>query len=152
MCRMRLAGLWRLWRAQGREEMAREEREIHEGGCLCGAVRYRVHGPLREVIACHCTQCRKASGHHVAATAAARGDLAISGEVKWYCSSPGVRRGFCPVCGSNLFWDAGAQSISIFAGTLDGPTGLSIARHIFCADKGDYYEIGDDLPKADGWE
>ncbi|HGG64526.1 MAG TPA: GFA family protein, partial [Rhodobacteraceae bacterium] len=36
------------------------------GGCLCGAVTYVVNGPLRDVIACHCTQCRKSSGHHVA--------------------------------------------------------------------------------------
>jgi hypothetical protein len=40
--------------------------------------------------------------------------------------------------------------LSIFAGTLEAPTGLSLAGHIFCADKGDYYEIADDLPKAEG--
>ncbi len=116
------------------------------GGCLCGAVRYRVSGPLRPVIACHCRQCRKTSGHHVAATSAARGDIDIKGEVRWYRSSPKARRGFCPTCGSNLFWDGPGENLSIFAGTLDGPTGLAIAGHIYCADKGDYYEIADSTP------
>lgn len=120
------------------------------GSCLCGAVTYRVTGALRPVIACHCVQCRKSSGHHVAATSVARGDIEISGEVTWYQSSDTARRGFCDRCGSNLFWDGAGVNLSIFAGTLDGPTGLMMAGHIFCADKGDYYEITDDLPKADG--
>ena len=107
---------------------------------------------MRPVIACHCTQCRKTSGHHVAATSAARDAVTISGDVTWYGSSETARRGFCPVCGSNLFWDGAGENLSIFAGTLDGPTGLSIAGHIYCRDKGDYYEITDDVPKADGYD
>lgn len=118
------------------------------GSCLCGAVTYRVSGPMRPVIACHCTQCRKTSGHHVAATSAAREDIDISGEVRWYRSSPTARRGFCPACGSNLFWDGPGANLSIMPGTLDGATGLRLKAHIFCADKGDYYEIADGLPQA----
>ncbi|MCC5986435.1 MAG: GFA family protein [Pararhodobacter sp.] len=121
------------------------------GSCLCGAVRYTVSGMLRPVIGCHCTQCRKTSGHHVAATGAARTDIKISGTVRWFRSSPGARRGFCPVCGSNLFWDGPGSHLSIFAGTLDGDAGLRLAGHIYCADKGAYYEIPDDhLPRAEG--
>ena len=60
-------------------------------------------------------------------------------------------RGFCPVCGSNLFWDGGGAGLSIFAGTLDGDPGVRLAGHIFCADKGAYYAIPEDgLPRADG--
>ena len=120
------------------------------GGCLCGAVRYETEGPLRPVVACHCTQCRKTSGHHVAATSAPRDGMKIEGRVQWYQSSPEARRGFCPVCGSNLFWDGPGSHLSIFAGTLDAPSGVRLEGHIFCADKGDYYDIDDDLPKADG--
>ncbi len=119
------------------------------GGCLCGAVTYRVAGPMRPVVACHCGQCRKASGHHVAATSAARKVVEISGEVTWYQSSETARRGFCGVCGSNLFWDGPGSNLSISAGTIDGETGLSLVGHIYCADKGDYYEIADGLPQAD---
>jgi hypothetical protein len=121
---------------------------MNTGSCLCGAVRYRVEGPMRPVIACHCGQCRKTSGHHVAATSAPRGSVTIDGEVRWFRSSPEARRGFCPVCGSNLFWDGPGANLSIMAGTLDAPTGLRVAGHIFCASKGDYYEIADDLPCA----
>jgi hypothetical protein len=120
------------------------------GSCLCGAVHYRVSGPLRPVIACHCAQCRKASGHHVAATSAPRNAVEVTGDVTWFRSSDRARRGFCPICGSNLFWDGPGANLSIFAGTLDAPTGLQLAGHIYCADKGDYYEIADALPRAEG--
>lgn len=122
------------------------------GSCLCGAVRYRVAGDLRPVIACHCSQCRKTSGHHVAATSAPRDRIEISGKVTWYASSDSARRGFCGICGSNLFWDGAGANLSIFAGTLDGETGLTVAGHIYCADKGDYYEIADGPPQAQGYD
>ena len=122
----------------------------YQGCCLCGEVSYRVNGPLRPVVACHCGQCRKTTGHHVAATSAAREDVEITGDVTWYRSSRTARRGFCGSCGSNLFWDGPGANLSIFAGTLDGATGLSLIGHIYCADKGDYYEIADGLPQAAG--
>ncbi|WP_430447821.1 GFA family protein [Rhodophyticola sp.] len=118
------------------------------GSCLCGAVRYVVSSPLRPVIACHCGQCRKSSGHHVAATSAPREHVEIEGRVTWYASSDIARRGFCGICGSNLFWDGPGSHLSIFAGTLDGDPGIRLAGHIFCADKGAYYEITDGLPQA----
>ena len=94
---------------------------------------------MRQVIACHCRQCRKTSGHHVAATSAKRTNVAIEGAVTWFASSDRARRGFCGTCGANL---------SIFAGTIDGDTGLKLAGHIYCADKGDYYDLADGLPQA----
>ena len=123
------------------------------GECLCGAIRYSVDRPLRPVIACHCGQCRRWSGHFVAATAAPRGALSVEegAQLAWYESSPGIRRGFCRICGSSLFWDdAAAPAISIMAGTLDPPTGLTTERHIFAGAKADYYEISDDLPLHEG--
>ncbi len=124
------------------------------GHCLCGAVRYAVHGPLRPVIYCHCTMCRRAGGHFVAATACAREHLAIeSGEMlTWYRSSPAARRGFCRQCGSNLFWEAdGSATISIMAGSLDAPAGLTAREHIFTAEAGAYYRIDDGLPQHRAW-
>ena len=118
------------------------------GSCLCLAITYEVTGPLRPVVACHCVQCRKTSGHHVAATSAAREDIAITGEVTWYVSSATARRGFCATCGSNLFWDGAGENLSIFAGTLDTSEGLTLAGHIYCADKGEYYDIADGRPQA----
>lgn len=121
-----------------------------QGSCLCGAVRYRTPGPLRPVVGCHCVQCRKTSGHYVAATSAPRETLDIAGEVRWYASSDSARRGFCPVCGSSLFWDGRGSHMSIHAGTLDGDAGIAMIGHIYCADKGSYYELGSDLPCFDG--
>jgi len=120
------------------------------GGCLCGAVRYEVRGKLRPVVMCHCTQCRRMTGHVMAATAARRADfrLVSSAELAWYASSPEARRGFCARCGSTLFWEGGGRDyLSIAAGTLDDASGLSIACHIFVADKGHYYEITDSAPQ-----
>ncbi len=119
------------------------------GGCLCGAVRYQVSGALRPVVACHCEQCRKTSGHYVAATSAHRDAVSIDGDVTWYHASDTARRGFCKICGSSLFWDGSGENISIHAGTMDSDLGVKIAGHIFCADKGSYYDITDDLPKFD---
>ena len=124
------------------------------GSCLCGAVKYQVLGPLRPVVACHCGQCRKSSGHHVAATSAKREDFALLKEhgLKWFSSSAGIRRGFCQECGGNLFWDkAELPSISIFAGTLDQPSGLQLVEHIYVDAKADYYEITDGLPQRQGF-
>ena len=118
------------------------------GGCLCGAITYKTFGPLRPVISCHCAQCRKTSGHYVAATSVDRAKIELSGSISWYQSSDTARRGFCATCGSNLFWDGNVANLSIFAGTLDDSTGLKTKGHIFVDDKGAYYEISDQLPCA----
>lgn len=123
--------------------------EAHRGSCLCGAVRYRVAGALEPVIACHCTQCRRQTGHFLASTNVAVADLAIEGEesVRWYRSSAIADRGFCGTCGSVLFWHRpGSDRIAIAMGGFETPTGVVIGAHIFAADKGDYYEIGGDAP------
>ena len=118
------------------------------GGCLCGAVRYRADGPLDPVVVCHCSQCRRSSGHLQAFTGALREHVSVQGPVG-FASTPGVtRRGFCPTCGASLFWDRLASpKLDICAGSLDAPTGLELAEHIFAADKGDYYAITDGLPQ-----
>ncbi len=126
----------------------------HTGGCLCGGVRYEIRGSLRDAIACHCTQCRRTSGHHAAMTSAAFEELVLisSSTLAWYRSSPTAERGFCRVCGGNLFWrPEGEGRMSITAGPLDGPTGIKLLEHIFVADKGDYYSIDDDLPHKAAW-
>ena len=132
------------------------EASVARGGCLCGGVRYQAHGGLRDVVACHCSQCRRTSGHFVAATqiAAAKLQLTASATLRWYRSSAQAERGFCMRCGGNLFWRETAPdstNVSIMAGTLDVPTGLRLAQHIFVADKSDYYEIADGAPQSARW-
>jgi hypothetical protein len=122
----------------------------HKGSCLCGAVRFAVSGPLRGVVYCHCSQCRKQSGHYYAATNVADDDLTVEGSEKitWYRASPYARRGFCSVCGSALFWKHNtSDEISVMAGAFEQPSGLMAEAHIFVVDKGDYYDITDGLPQ-----
>jgi len=70
--------------------------------------------------------------------------VAIGGPVKWFAASGIARRGFCPECGASMFWQGlGEDEVSFALGCLEGPTGLRLEKHIFCADKGDYYEISD---------
>src|SRR6185503_14765809 len=93
--------------------------------------------------------CRRQHGHVGAYTEVAAADLVVaSGDtLAWYVADD-RQRGFCRSCGASLFWRrSGSDRISIAAGTLDGPTGLCTAAHIFVADSGDYYEITDDLPR-----
>ena len=120
------------------------------GGCLCGGVRYRVTGALRPVVYCHCTQCRRTSGHFVAATAVTKDALEVVVDecLEWFASSEFASRGFCRRCGSSLFWLAEARNhVSIMAGTLDEGSGLQAVKHIYVDDKAEYYMLTDDLPK-----
>lgn len=123
-----------------------------QGSCLCGAVRIYVSAPLKPADACHCAQCRKQTGHYFASTNVPRDALAVEGEDKvgWYHSSEKIRRGFCTVCGSVLFWDPEERDwTSVAMGCFDKPTGTELEIHIFVADKGDYYEIADGLPQRE---
>jgi hypothetical protein len=113
------------------------------GGCLCGAVRYEVAGPLRDVVICHCARCRRTHGHVAAYASCAPADLRLVEEegLRWY-ESDGRHQGFCGSCGSRLFWRAeGRDSVSITAGSIDEPTGLKTVKHIFTEQPGDYYEL-----------
>ena len=127
---------------------------MHRGSCLCGAVSFEVSVTLPPPDACHCSQCRKWSGHFLAGTDVPRDAVTIRGEsnVTWYRSSAKVRRGFCSTCGASLFFDPLDREkhswIGISMGAFDRPTDTKLAIHIFVADKGDYYDIADGLPKT----
>ncbi len=128
-----------------------------KGTCLCGAVRLEVSGQLERLPeACHCSQCRKQSGHFLAAVNVRRTELSILGgdKVTWYRSSDKVQRGFCSVCGSSLFWNPtieGYEYTAVAMGLFDSPTGSRIAKHTFVADKGDYYDLDDDIPQSESY-
>lgn len=125
---------------------------MHSGSCLCGAVAFEISGQLRDVLGCHCQQCRKQSGHYWAATSVADEALTFTRQdgLAWYRASDTARRGFCKLCGSTLFWKPdNAARTAVGAGAFDGDTGLRMTHHVFVADKGDYYRIVDGLPQHD---
>ena len=116
-----------------------------------------MHGPLRDVVLCHCVECRRWSGYAGAFTATRTEHLVLTSDdaLRWIESpesARSARRGYCAECGSNLFWaPASGERLCVMAGTLDQPTGLSLAMHVFVNDAGDYYRITDGLPtRVDG--
>lgn len=124
---------------------------MQKGSCLCGGVTFEITGEMRPVVACHCSQCRKSSGHFWAATQINDDQLNLTCDetLRWFRSSGTARRAFCDECGSSLFWKMdGEDCTSVAAGTLDGRTGLATAGHIYTSDKGDYYDIADGAPQS----
>lgn len=109
-----------------------------EGGCLCGAVRYRLSGPLHSIDYCHCRMCQRASGAPAVAwaTGAVEGFAWRAGTPRVYASSPAGRRWFCGACGSPLAFEelgdatSGRRaSIGITIATLDQPARLAPRQH-----------------------
>lgn len=122
---------------------------IRTGGCHCGQVQYRITGPMREIIGCHCTQCRRTTGHFLTATAVRRTYFELIREdgLTWFRASDEARRGFCGSCGSKLFWARdGGDSISVVTASLDDTSDLKIAAHIFVGGKPTYYDLEPDIP------
>lgn len=125
----------------------------HEGGCLCGAIRYVAMGPMREIVFCHCSQCRKQTGLYVPATAVPKAALDIAGDsLRWFAASGFAERGFCATCGTPLFWRMRAvgsdtASISIMAGSLDDASDLVRGYHICTEGRATFYAISDGLPQ-----
>ena len=128
---------------------AREE--VREGGCLCGAVRYRAEGPPLAVVHCHCASCRRAAGAPVVTWAIfprARFTL-TAGEPVRHASSPAVARSFCGRCGSPLTYetDRRPDQVDVTVGTLDRPEGVAPTAHVWTAERVTWLDLRDDLPR-----
>ena len=129
--------------------MTHSERSDFAGQCLCGAVRFAGRHGQTAFRACHCSQCRRWSGHVWAGFTPAELVIEPTEALRWYRSSDRAERGFCAECGSSLFWRAiGIEAIDVAPGAVNPPTGVRLAGHIFVADKGDYYSIADGLPQS----
>ncbi len=127
---------------------------ISRGACLCGGVRYEINVPLKDPVACHCSQCARTSGNFAAMAAFLKDGLTILSDstLCWFKSSPEVSRGFCGMCGSNLFWTSPLNpEVYVTAGTLERPTRIKLSEHIFVGSKSDFYELDDALPKKMEW-
>lgn len=132
------------------EAEERHSGDCHGGGCHCGGIRYEVEGDLRPALICHCGMCQTihSGPAYYSAAENERLKLTKSQTLSWYRASPSAARGFCTGCGASLFWrpeDGGYTAIS--CGSLDRPSGVEAAAHVFLVDKGDYYQLTDDLPR-----
>jgi len=122
-----------------------------EGGCLCGAIRYRATAaPLRGVI-CHCSLCRRHSGApalafvHFPAGAFAW----LASPPSWYRSSEYAERGFCANCGSTLGMRESvlADRVQVCVGSLDEPERVGVDDHVWTRSQLPWFDTTDPLPR-----
>lgn len=131
------------------------EPEYHEGGCLCGRLRYRIGGPIESVTHCHCTMCRRA--HAAVAvtwiTLPAERFTFTAGTPRVYHSSPQAKRAFCGDCGSQItFWSKRVPGeIDVSLATLDHPDHHAADRHTFAASRLPWLHLDEHLPMHPGW-
>ena len=127
--------------------------ELFRGGCLCGAVRYEVLGPVADLNFCHCNSCRRAVGASPVAWGTAQlANFSIrQGRLAEHESSVDVLRGFCPGCGSSLTYRRAEElSIDIALATLDQAALFAPQFHIWVRDKLPWVLIDDGLPQYPG--
>lgn len=119
------------------------------GKCLCESITYVIEGEARDVVNCHCSRCRRHTGHFMAATGVDSDRLAVRGDehLRWYATAD-VEYGFCGNCGSTLFWRTSRRPgyVAIAAGTITPPTGLKTMAAIFTDYASDYHRFDPDLP------
>jgi len=123
-----------------------------EGGCFCGAVRYKIDGALDGARACHCSRCRKAfSGASSAYAEIADGSKFswVIGEVELtkYTSALGWGLAFCRICGSTLCGMFNGKVHGVTLGTVDGDPGVQIEMHTFVESKAPWDHIGGSAPQ-----
>jgi len=131
---------------------------MYSGGCLCGAVRFEIHGPIRNIVYCHCSQCRKAQGSAFAANGIVyvedfrfvQGDDAMTG----YESTPGQSKYFCKTCGSPILSKTASrpQQVRVRLGTIESDIQERPMAHIFTTSKANWETICGDLPQYEGHE
>jgi hypothetical protein len=123
------------------------------GRCLCGAIHYTLIGKPNVVLDCHCSMCRRESGSASLVYAHyRRGDVTVSGLLKFYRSSSTAKRGFCPNCGSPVSYedDDNLESIWLTVGTHDDAGTLPSREHVYVNDKLPWVELSKDLRQWPG--
>ena len=122
-----------------------------EGGCFCGAIRYRMEGEPRQVNHCHCRMCQRLSGAPVVTWVTVKAsDLRfLDGAPKWIRSSDIARRAFCADCGTQLLWrpDRQTDETDVTAASLDDPNSIQPNDHVWIESQLDWIRIDDHLPR-----
>jgi hypothetical protein len=125
---------------------------IREGGCLCGAVRFKAEGEPLNVRVCHCRMCQKAMGSPFYARAQFLPEaLAVEGEIGRYQSSETIDRVFCTRCGTRLFsWRRNNTAIGVALSTFDDRNAFAPTEHIWVSEKPAWLKLDDGLPQYPG--
>ncbi|GLR86036.1 GFA family protein [Bradyrhizobium iriomotense] len=122
---------------------------IREGGCLCGAVRFKAEGEPLNVRVCHCRNCQKAMGSPFFARALfPQTALTVEGETGRYPSSENIDRVFCKRCGTRLFsWRRNGTAAGVALATFDDRNAFSPTEHIWVSEKLSWLKLDDGLPQ-----
>jgi hypothetical protein len=122
---------------------------VHEGGCMCGAVRFKAEGEPVNVRLCHCRHCQLAYGAPFNARALYQQDkIAIDGPVGRYASSDRLDRLFCTACGTRFAaWRKTDPVASLALATFDNHNAFSPTEHIWVSEKINWLVLNDGLPQ-----
>jgi hypothetical protein len=122
-----------------------------KGYCLCRTIVFEYVEEPKWTVYCHCESCRRATSSPIITwISVARESFRFTqGEPRYYQSSPGVKRGFCAVCGSPLTYESARfpGEIHLYASSLADPTAVSPSRHVFVEEQLPWIEIADELPR-----
>lgn len=131
---------------------------MYQGGCLCGAVRFEIHGEISQIIYCHCSQCRKAQGSAFATNGFVQAEdfIITRGEdrLTGYAHTPEQTKYFCKVCGSPILSRNSTQAdrVRVRLGTIESDILERPQAHIFVTSKANWEEITGDLPQHEAYE
>ncbi|MGW7773129.1 GFA family protein [Pseudomonas machongensis] len=124
--------------------------DVQEGGCHCGALRYRLEGDLTDVAHCHCSICRRVSGGLVVTwlTLPRKGFQWMAGEPKRYVAPASCTRFFCRDCGAHVALETthSPLSIDVTVATLDRPEQVRASRHIWTGSRLPWLHLDEELP------
>lgn len=131
---------------------------MYKGSCLCGSVRFEIKGEIRNIVFCHCSQCRRVQGSAFATNGIVMAEdfVFLSGEevLTTYEDPPGHKKLFCSQCGSPIMSkrDSAPDQVRVRLGTIVSDIKERPGAHIFATSKANWDEITDDLPQYDGYE
>ena len=129
----------------------------HTGGCMCGAVRYKITGDFTYSAHCHCRSCQRAVGAGYATWSASTPEnfAVTKGEISIYDSSAGVQRGFCNHCGTSLTYTGDDWTdVAFLSATLDDPSTATPTSNVYLDHQQHWAPIDPDLKqfKQFPWE
>ena len=132
--------------------------KTYSGGCLCGQVRYKISGDIKDIVYCHCSLCRRAQG----SAFATNGNINrnnfefISGEseLTGYESNPGHKKYFCKHCGSPIIStnERNPDFVRVRIGTIDDDIKERPVAHIYVGSKANWEEIEGELPQFEEYQ
>lgn len=131
---------------------------MYKGSCLCGTIQFEITGAIRNIVYCHCSECRRAQGSAFAANGIveAKNFNILSGETELtgYESTPGQTKYFCRRCGSPIISRSSKRpdQVRVRLGSIESEIEERPMAHIFVTSKANWETIAGDLPQYQEYE